>query len=58
MSLEVKINSLRMKHKELDTVIEVLEAERAPDDIISIRKKEKLAIKDELIRLEKFKDEA
>lgn len=42
---------LEVKHKELHQVIEALEAENAPDDIVQKKKKEKLKIKDELEKL-------
>lgn len=49
--VSARIESLERKHKELHTTIEVLEAERAPDSIISKKKVEKLHIKDELVKL-------
>ena len=52
MSVEGRIESLTRKHKDLHARIEVLEAERAPDEFIHKLKKEKLAIKDELLKLE------
>lgn len=51
MSKEARIESLTRKHRELDQVIEALEGERAPDTYIHQKKKEKLALKDELYKL-------
>ena len=53
-TLENRLASLRAKHKDLDTRIEVLYAEKAPDEYISKLKKEKLSLKDEIIDLEKL----
>lgn len=50
------INHLAEKHSNLHKIIEALEAEHAPDNIISIRKKEKLALKDEITSLRKKAD--
>jgi len=46
-----RIGVLEAKHKELHEKVEVLEAERAPDDIVNKYKKEKLKLKDEIERL-------
>ena len=51
MSKEARIESLTRKHRELERVIEALEGERAPDMFIHQKKKEKLALKDELYKL-------
>jgi hypothetical protein len=45
------LKSLQLKHKKLHTLIEALEAEKAPDNIVSLRKKEKLALKDKISQL-------
>lgn len=42
------LRSLEQKHKALHKLIESLEAEKAPDNIIRLRKKEKLALKDKI----------
>lgn len=42
------LKSLKQKHKDLHNLIEALEAEKAPDNIIRLRKKEKLALKDKI----------
>jgi hypothetical protein len=52
MSIEGRIESLTRKHKDLHDRIEALEAEHAPDEYIQKLKKEKLALKDELHKLE------
>jgi hypothetical protein len=41
------------RHKELHSIVEVLEAEKAPEKIIKIKKIEKLKLKDEIERLQK-----
>jgi len=46
-----RVDVLKSKHKELHSIIDVLEAEKAPDKIIKNRKKEKLALKDEIEKL-------
>lgn len=48
MSNQSYLESLQLKHKELHKTIEALEAEKAPYNIIRLRKKEKLAIKDKI----------
>lgn len=52
MSQQGRIDALVNRHKDLHNRIEALEAERAPDKFITPLKKEKLAIKDELERLQ------
>ena len=51
MSTQTYLESLKRKHKELHKTIEALEAEKAPDNIIQIRKKEKLALKDKIYKI-------
>lgn len=48
MTIEGRIESLTRKHRNLHETVEVLEAEKAPHEIIEKVKKRKLAIKDEL----------
>ena len=48
------INSLCKKHSDLSEKIEVLEAERVDDLIISKFKQEKLRLKDEIAELERL----
>lgn len=55
MSTEGHIKSLKAKHNDLHTRIEVLEAEHVDEKYITPLKKEKLRIKDELARFEAFK---
>ena len=52
MSIEGRIESLSRKHSDLHKRIEALKAEHAPDQYITPLKKEKLIVKDELVRLE------
>ena len=52
MSIDGRIEALKRKHKDLDDRIEVLQAERAPEHFITNLKREKLAIKDELARIQ------
>lgn len=52
MSLENRLVALKNKHHLLDKTIETLIAEHAPDLYISARKKEKLALKDEIAKVE------
>lgn len=49
--LSARIESLERKHKILHDTVEALEAERAPDEIVSKMKIEKLHIKDEIAKL-------
>jgi len=51
MTTQSYLESLKKKHKELHLIIEALEAEKAPDNIIRRRKKEKLAIKDKISQI-------
>jgi len=48
---EAYIQTLKKKHKHLHQTIEALEAEKAPDEVITLRKKEKLALKDKISEL-------
>tara|TARA_B100000424_G_scaffold269373_1_gene266179 strand:+ start:719 stop:898 length:180 start_codon:yes stop_codon:yes gene_type:complete len=43
-----RISVLKEKHQELHLLIEAAEAENAPDEWVQRKKKEKLAIKDEI----------
>lgn len=43
---------LKNKHHDLDKRIEALEAERAPDQYVTSLKKEKLILKDQIVKLE------
>lgn len=52
-SLVSKLASLKDKHQRLHEVIESLEAEKAPEEYIKLRKREKLSIKDEIERTER-----
>lgn len=45
------LESLQLKHKKLHDTIEALEAEKAPDEIITRQKREKLALKDKISQL-------
>lgn len=45
------LDSLKKQHNTLHSIVEALEAEKAPDNIISLRKKEKLALKDKITQL-------
>lgn len=53
MTTQHRIEVLKNKHKYLHSVIEASEAEKAPEEFIQKIKKEKLALKDEISRLEK-----
>lgn len=46
--LLARLESLQRKHTDLHKRIEVLEAERAPDEIVQKLKVEKLHVKDEI----------
>jgi hypothetical protein len=48
---EEYIESLKKKHKHLHQTIEALEAEKAPDEVITRQKREKLALKDKIFQL-------
>lgn len=52
MSIEGRIEALERKHRDLEARIEVMRAERVPDEYINNLKREKLAIKDELARIQ------
>ena len=45
--------ALKNKHHDLDMRIEALEAERAPDQYVTSLKKEKLKLKEEIVKFEK-----
>lgn len=47
------LESLKKKHKDLHSIIESLEAEKAPVHCINNKKKEKLMIKDKISFMEK-----
>jgi len=51
MSQQSYLESLQRKHKELHKTIEALEAEKAPENIIRLRKKEKLILKDKISQI-------
>lgn len=53
MSIEGRLISLKNKHHELDKKVEALIGEHAPDHYITSLKKQKLKIKEEIIKLEK-----
>ena len=53
-TLENRLASLKAKHKALHERIEVLQAEKAPDELITKLKRDKLALKDEIYDLEKL----
>ena len=50
--LEAHLDALLSKHKKIHKLIEALEAERAPDDVVQRNKIEKLQLKDEIERLQ------
>jgi hypothetical protein len=50
--VEDRIESLQRQHKKLHDTIETLHAEKAPDKYITPFKKRKLAVKDELVKLQ------
>jgi len=52
MSKEARLESLIVKHRELDEIINTLEVERAPDDIVKKKKVEKLKMKEEIESLQ------
>lgn len=52
MTIENRLIALKNKHHLLDKKIEVLIAERAPDVYIKPLKKEKLALKEEIVKIE------
>lgn len=47
-----RIELLKARHKKQHSIVEVLEAEKAPEKAIQTAKKEKLNIKDEIAALE------
>ena len=51
MNVQPRIQALQRKHAELHKRIEALYAEKAPEIYINTLKAEKLAIKDEIMRL-------
>ena len=53
MTLEGRLISLKNKHHELDKKIEALIGEHAPDQYVTPLKKEKLKIKEEIVKIEK-----
>ena len=53
MTAEHRIEILKEKHKHLHALVDASEAEKAPDEFIQKLKKEKLALKDEIERLQK-----
>jgi hypothetical protein len=46
--IQHRINTLKNKHRQIHKTVEALEAEKAPTIFITKKKKEKLAIKDEI----------
>jgi len=51
--LEDRLSSLKRKHQELHTRIEVLEAEKCQSKYVTPLKKEKLRMKDEMASIER-----
>ena len=51
MALENKLEALIVKHKHQHNIVEALEGERAPDDIVHNAKIKKLRLKDEIERI-------
>tara|TARA_Y100000389_G_scaffold65275_1_gene61345 strand:- start:300 stop:494 length:195 start_codon:yes stop_codon:yes gene_type:complete len=51
MDVSHRIEVLTKKHKELHARVEAAEAENAPDEYLVTMKKEKLALKDEIEKL-------
>jgi len=51
MSLDARLVSLERKHKDIHMRVEALEAEKAPEGFIKPLKKEKLKLKDEIIKI-------
>lgn len=45
------VESLKQQHKQLHAIVEALEAEKAPSKMITLRKKEKLEIKDKIAQI-------
>jgi hypothetical protein len=51
--LRTRLATLRVEHEDLDAAVEALEASPRPDQIrIARLKKKKLALRDEIVRLE------
>jgi hypothetical protein len=50
--LENRLKFLKNKHKKQHDIIEALEAEKAPEEIIKNHKRLKLSLKDEITELE------
>lgn len=50
--LENRLRFLKEQHKKQHDIVEALEAEKAPDKIITNHKKLKLSLKDEIAALE------
>lgn len=48
-----RIQILKDRHKHIHSLVEALEAERAPEEFITKTKKEKLKLKDEIVSIEK-----
>lgn len=51
-NIKHRISLLKTKHKKQHSIVEALEAEKAPEKTIQKAKIEKLSIKDEIIALE------
>lgn len=51
MGLTARLEALERRHRDLHNRIESLQAEKAPDIYITNLKREKLAIKDEIVRI-------
>jgi len=50
--LETRLKFLKTQHKKQHDIIEALEAEKAPEEIVKNHKRLKLSIKDEIIAIE------
>ena len=51
--LSIRLEVLRREHRDLDTAIEALESTARPDQLMLRRlKKQKLALKDQIVKLE------
>lgn len=53
MTMENRLIALKNKHHTLDKKIEVLIAEHAPDEYVTPLKKEKLLLKEQIVKIEK-----
>lgn len=51
-NMKHRIDLLKARHKKQHSIVEALEAEKAPEKVIQAAKKEKLRIKDEIATLE------